>query len=523
MKKIFSLFLLLGLLLATACGGDSDNGPANENNGNGNTPGNKVEITPDPGITLYGYVGDDKGLPVAGAVVTDGYTCAATDSRGVYQLVRNIRAQYVYISVPAGYEIPATGSFYGSYPGFYAPSNSLTGSISAPHRADFTLRRMTQDDTRFVLLGIGDPQPDNEAQITRFRTQTVSDITQLLRGERRPVVGVALGDIIGKGTSLNLDLMKRQLGAIPHPVFAVIGNHDKSAIDHTGEAFRKVFGPTHFSFNRGKVHFVCMDNIIFAPDRSYVGGFTDEQTAWLEADLSHVDKSKAIVLSCHIPLRSNAHYRNYDRVLTMLSEFAAVHVLSAHSHYFQPYKITKYNLLERVHGGACGYFWRSSCGGDGAPNGYMVYEFDGTQIVNSYFKGTQRDPGHQIRLYRGDGVFGGDKATYRYDLGADVVVANVFAAGMDGADWQVSVYEDGAYSGEMSKLASSYGDRWIRGYHIGVKGHPLESGTSPCWHQYSFRLKNPSAKVEVRATDGFGNTYTQNVITASNDFSDAIN
>lgn len=62
---------------------------------------------------------------------------------------------------------------------------------------------------------------------------------------------------------------------------------------------------------------------------------------------------------------------------------------------------------------------------------------------------------------------------------------------MDGADWQVSVYEDGAYSGEMSKLASSYGDRWIRGYHIGVKGHPLESGTSPCWHQYSYRLKNP--------------------------------
>ncbi len=520
MKKILSLILLLGVLLATACSGDSNNGSNHKDKED--DPNRTVEIIPDPGITLYGYVGDEKGNPIAGVVVTDGTTCAVTSAKGIYQLIRDVRAQYVYISVPSGYEIPSTGSYYGNYPGFYAPAKSITGSASSPHRVDFTLRRMTQDDTRFILLGIGDPQPDNDEQITRFRNQTVNDITRLVQGEQRPLVGVALGDIIGKGNSRNFDLMKRQLGAVPFPVYAVIGNHDKSAVDYTGEAFRSVLGPTHFSFNRGKVHFVCLDNIIFAGDNSYAGGFTDEQVAWLEADLSHVDKSMAVVLSYHIPLRSNAHYSNYDRVLTMLSKFAAAHLLSAHSHYFQPYKITKYNLLERVHGGACGYFWRSSCGGDGAPNGYMVYEFDGTRIVNSYFKGTDRARDYQIRLYRGDGVFGGDRATYRYDLGAEVIVANVFAAGMDGADWQVSVYEDGAYSGEMSKLASSYGDRWIRGYHIGVKGHPLESGTSPCWHQYSYRLKNPSAKVEVRATDGFGNTYTQNVITASNDFTDAL-
>ena len=36
----------------------------------------------------------------------------------------------------------------------------------------------------------------------------------------------------------------------------------------------------------------------------------------------------------------------------------------------------------------------------------------------------------------------------------------------------------------MTAMAQSYGDRWIRGYHIGVKKHPVESGTSPCYHQY---------------------------------------
>lgn len=523
MKKTLYLWLLLCLIFGTACGKDSD---TDNNIGGGSGGGNTdepVKITPDAGITLYGYVGDKAGKPIAGVVMTDGFRCAVSSDKGVYQLVRNPRAKYVYISVPAGYNIPSAGAHFGNFPAFYAPATAVTGSSTTPHRVDFTLQRNTQDDKRFLLVGIGDPQPDNTEQATRFRNQTVNDINQLLRSETKPIVGVALGDIIGKGNAESFTLMKRQLGAIPFPVYVAIGNHDKSAVDHTGETFRNVMGPTHYSFNRGQVHFVCMDNIIFGTGDEYVGGFTDEQVAWLEEDLSFVDKSKAVVLYYHIPLRSNAHYRNYDRVLALVSKYAAVHLLSAHSHYFQPYKIQKYGLLERVHGAACGYFWRSACGGDGAPNGYMVYEFDGTRIVDSYFKGTQRPRDYQIRLYRGNGSFGGSYATYQYDLGANVIVANVFAAGMDGSDWKVELYEDGKFSGAMSKIADSYGDQWIRGYHIGVKHHSTGSGHSPCCHQYSGQLKNPTAQVEVRATDSFGHTYTQNVVTASNDFTDAIN
>ena len=28
----------------------------------------------------------------------------------------------------------------------------------------------------------------------------------------------------------------------------------------------------------------------------------------------------------------------------------------------------------QIHGGTCGYFWRSNCGGDGTPNGYAVHK-----------------------------------------------------------------------------------------------------------------------------------------------------
>ena len=167
-------------------------------------------------------------------------------------------------------------------------------------------------------------------------------------------------------------------------------------------------------------------------------------------------------------------------MLDLISKYQNPTLMCAHTHYFQPYHMRSHNLFERIHGGTCGYFWRSNCGGDGTPNGFMVYEIDGTKIVDTYFKASQRPDDHQIRLYHGDAVFAGPYATYKYDLGADVVVANVFAAGMDGTTWKVELSEDGGKTwSDMSPIEQNYGDRWIRGYHIGVEHHPTESGTSP--------------------------------------------
>jgi len=305
------------------------------------------------------------------------------------------------------------------------------------------------------------------------------------------------------------------------PVATTIGNHDKSSVDYTGDTYRDVLGPRWYSFNRGEVHFVAMDNCLFS-GQDYTGGFTDEQVAWLEKDLSFVPTSKMIVLYYHIPLR-DTNYRNRQKVLDLISKYQNPTLMCAHTHYFQPYHMRSHNLFERIHGGTCGYFWRSNCGGDGTPNGFMVYEIDGTKIVDTYFKASQRPDDHQIRLYHGDAVFAGPYATYKYDLGADVVVANVFAAGMDGTTWKVELSEDGGKTwSDMSPIEQNYGDRWIRGYHIGVEHHPTESGTSPCYHQYQYKLKDAAATaIEVRATDSFGHVYTQDTFTADNDFTEA--
>ena len=89
------------------------------------------------------------------------------------------------------------------------------------------------------------------------------------------------------------------------------------------------------------------------------------------------------------------------------------------------------------------------------------------------------------------------------------------------AQWQMS--EDGGKTwSDMSPIEQNYGDRWIRGYHIGVEHHPTESGTSPCYHQYQYKLKDAAATaIEVRATDSFGHVYTQDTFTADNDFTEA--
>ena len=86
---------LLVLLLAAfaAC---SDNEGGNESNGNGDD-GNTE--TPADGDT-YGYIKDTNGNPVEGVVVSDGYSCTATDAEGRYALTRNADAGFVFYSLP---------------------------------------------------------------------------------------------------------------------------------------------------------------------------------------------------------------------------------------------------------------------------------------------------------------------------------------------------------------------------------------------------------------------------------------
>lgn len=94
-------------------------------------------------------------------------------------------------------------------------------------------------------------------------------------------------------------------------------------------------------------------------------------------------------------------------------------------------------------------------------------------------------------------------------------VANVWNAD---PEWKIEVYENGARTGEMLPFDSSVTrrDAWASGYHCGVLGrNPDNYDRKSTSHLYYYTLKNPAAEVEVRATDRFGNVYTQSHITTA--------
>lgn len=477
------------------------------------------KIVPVKGINLYGEIKDNEGNPVPNVVVSDGYSCTATNSKGIYQLVKNKNSQFVFYSTPSAYKIETKGSTDNN-PCFYV---RIEGKSNEVTRQDFKLTKLANPENNFTLVCIGDPQCRDSVQAGRFKNETVKDMNQFVRTVSGPCYGVALGDIVWNTPGM-IPAMNQLIGSINMPVFVAIGNHDKSrnlqskSIPRSPDDFRKEFGPTDYSFNRGSVHFICLDNIIFSNSEDFVAGITDEQLNWVKNDLSYVSKDKMIIVYYHIPVY-NAKNKNEKTLLSLLKDYKEVHLMAGHTHYTRNYIYPSLpNTYEHIHGTACGAWWNSTICSDGTPNGYAVYEIKGNQIKNWYYKSVNYDKSFQIRLYHGDASFGGKYGTFSFGLGKGAIVANVWNADKK---WKIEVFEGGVKTGEMIRMPDKSNDAWTAGYHVGVLHKKMKSFSNKCFHLYSYILKNPDASViEVRATDEFGNVYTQNSFTS--DFSSAI-
>jgi len=495
--------LALTLLIAAACGGGEEESgtPAAE-------PPKQIEV--DASSTLYGFVGDTAGNPVEGVVVSDGFGCVATDARGVYEMVRNAKAEYVYYSVPAECKI-RTG--HDGYPDFYVWLNTSQQRI----RQDFTLERLAAAERKFRLICIGDPQPAKAEEAARFERETMVDVRRTATASEVPCYGVALGDITGEKPDL-LAGMRRSLGSAGIPVFALPGNHDKYKVNDATPRdvsyFRYTMGPVDYSFNRGDVHVVCMDDVRYTSGTEYANGFTDEQLAWLRADLSFVPKEKMVVLCYHIPLRSGTA-RNMAAVKALLAEYAEAHLMAAHTHYNENFidADAAGGLYEHIHGAPCGVFWHSAVNGDGAPNGYAVYDVEGATIANWRYKASLHDGSYQIRLHRGGDTHSG----FTYPHTPKTVIANVWNAD---PRWTVTLCENGVETKRM-RLETQHTDAWAVGYHVGVLGRG-DNYKSPCKHMYAAEPDDPTAALTVVAVDRWGNRYEQSVFTAPDDFTDAV-
>ena len=536
--------------------------------------------------TIKGYVRETNGTPISGVAVSDGFSVVQTDEQGFYSMNISQDAWYVFISVPEEYQIPTNKyglpCFFKSYPGF-------------SEWFDFTLERLPGGkETEFMLFGLADPQTSKDHHIERFSTEVAPELKNYIENLGKPCYGITLGDVISMGsTDLTYTILPKMRDAMHAdkmgmPIFQVMGNHDNCYMTtknpvagnnlrdlnlNIQRMFEETFGPINYSFNRGDAHIVGMRDVQWSINNDasvYSTAFSEEQYNWLKQDLAVVPKDKVVVLCVHIPIYNNGKIGDgsyKQEVLSLLDEFAEVHILSGHLHYMRNYdhslvsSSTHKKIYEHAQAAVDGASWTSNINGDGVPNGYGVYHFDGNTIKDWYWKSyaegmDSRD--YQIRLHRGNTITGaaipindansnGTKGYYQFGYEDDILLANVFNS--DTA-WKVEVYEDGVYSGNMTSLSKYHNavefdnligsftyddpkrvpagtecgrDFWSIGILCGYLG--MNNGGlyyKHCYQLWKYKLKNKNAKVEVRATDRKGNVYKCSKITDGTDMTYAL-
>lgn len=396
----------------------------------------------DKGANAVGLVSDkDTGLGIPGVKVSDGYTFTVTDGNGVYQFNANRYTRNIYISIPAEYKVPVNPET--NIPLFYSTAKFYRKVMN---RNDFTLEKLPAVENDWTFIAVGDPQCNTVDEHDRYVTETMADIVRSVNskqeeGKYMNAYAMTLGDIIEDSPWIwpmmaeSMSNVKVRQGYLPF--FQCIGNHDHNASYESAyesiNSYIEQFGPVDYSFDRGKVHIVVMDNTIVKENKKttwgYDGGLTDLQWKWLQKDLELVEnkEEKMVIFACHIPFRYGVEAdgacvsfnHHYADVLNILTQFHEAHLMIGHTHYTHNYIHSRYvcgsgePLYEHIHCAACGAWWAGNLSAAGSPNGYTVYEIRGNEMYNWVAKGTNMDDNTaQMRVYNGNQTYGqviGDK------------------------------------------------------------------------------------------------------------------
>ncbi|HYW30167.1 MAG TPA: metallophosphoesterase N-terminal domain-containing protein, partial [Gemmatimonas sp.] len=266
-------------------------------------------LPPGPGprriVRVRGTVSSE-GRGVPRVAVSDGISVVDTDQRGEFTLVTTSDREHVFITVPRGYRLPVSAR---SLVRHFQP---LQPNAAGEAQAHFRLERLPTSDDRHTMLVLADIQTEDAREMGRFNDETMPDLVQTVRtlGDQS-VFSVSCGDIVFDQLGLFEDYEKamQRLGI---PAFQVIGNHDLDKDGYTwesgGKSFRTRFGPTYYSFDRGRVHYVILDNV-FWHGGGYIGYLDASQLAWLEQDLARVTPGSPVVVLLHIPVEGTRSIR----------------------------------------------------------------------------------------------------------------------------------------------------------------------------------------------------------------------
>eukprot|EP01133_Synstelium_polycarpum_P012522 gene12522-14698_t len=420
---------------------------------------------------------------IANVVISDGFSVVLTDAKGNYTIEPNEKAVSIFMSTPAGYEFKTDDRVARHYE-----------KLGSRNEYDFELKALKLNDNRHKFIIWADPQVKNKKDVKQMMETSVPDVQQLLKNMPKDTLvhGICVGDIVWDNHALfpDYNLAVSQMGI---PFFQALGNHDmdyRKGGDETSDVtFKEVYGPTYYSFNRGKAHYVVLDDVRYlGTDREYDGYITEDQLNWLAKDLEHVDKNNLLIINLHIPVHNSV--KNKEDFYALLKGYTNVHIMSGHTHFNK--NVIRDGIYEHNHGTVCGAWWTGPICEDGTPRGYGVYDVDGTKLT-WYYKSTGLEREKQVSVFT-------DRLTNQSRL-----IANVW--NWD-PDWKVEYFLDGKAMGLMENQIG-YDPLSVTLY----KGDQLPAGrTFPeprkTDHIFVAHFDPSVKKVKVTATDRFGEKFS---------------
>ncbi len=452
-------------------------------------------------IRISGKVRSGDG-GIGGVSISDGLTVSQTMLDGTFEIVTTLDQDFLRMSVPAGFRIPRNETGTSR---FYRP---IVSNGTGEMEAVFDLEPLDTSDEDHAIFLLADIQTETALELSWFHEQTVPDVQATIRALGNPeAVGIAAGDIMFDHLELFPEY-ERGVSRMGIPFFQVVGNHDQDQDRPTDvgstDTFSRHFGPRYYSFDRGAVHYVVLDDVFWFGS-GYMGYLGSDQLRWLENDLRFVEAGRPVIVAAHIPVLGGRHIRLGERhpnpgisvanrrALYEILEPYQAHILTGHTH--ENEHVFEAGVHEHVTGAVCGAWWSGPICGDGTPSGYSVYEIRGEEVTWRY-KGTGHEFDYQLRVY----PRGADPTA------PDEIVANVWDWD---PDWTVVWYEDGERKGEMASRVGT--DPLSEKLHRGNELPPGRPGVEPytVGHLFYAPVSTDAREIRVEATDRLGRVYSE--------------
>lgn len=499
------------------------------------------DLKPSSGATIYGVVACE-GKGVKGVKVSDGYFIVETDADGVYNINSKKENGYVFITIPSEYEVKLSTIV----PQFY---QLTTAASSTAERHDFELFP-SGDQTNHTVFFLGDMHLAGGKQndVTQFAKFTSELAAHVNSHPSEKMYAITLGDMVWDAywyeKNYCFDQYISSMSSVKNlPIFHTMGNHDydmKTSVDggtagwwavdfDTATKYRKTLGPSYYSMDIGKVHYVVLDNIFTknttggtSADRHYDEMVYSDNINWLRKDLSYVSKTTPVVVTMHAALfgqSGSASLSNATELMNCFTGFSEVCFVTGHTH--KMWTVDSSNIHEHNSGAVCASWWWAgyyypelNVAQDGAPAGYRVMSVNGTKL-QSYFKGTQRDKNYQFRTYDRNQIcmtvtpyaktYGG----YDTKKSDNQVLINVWDYNKD---WKIEVTENGK-SLPVTRL-NGYDPLYILTYiakRYTATASSVFAAPSKTNHMFSVTASSATSTLEIKVTDDEGNVYTESM------------